>query len=255
MTQIRRLKGVNRIGGVIGRYGPNGDSGVWPVHSRASDPYYDQVQLLLHMDGTDGSTTFTDSSKNRSTVTANGNAQVDNGQTKFGESLLLDGTGGYLEIPHNAALNIGSKDFCIEAWVYPTITSSFRTILNKGFPVSGGQGEFTLNIEAGNIVFRISQNGSTGLAYGGGGAVSLNTWTHVAFVRQGSVYRAYRNGAQTVLGTAAVDLFAGTSSLRVGRNNNNANGFVGNIDDLRLTIGSPRYLAGGFTPPARAFLP
>lgn len=253
MTQVRRLKGVNRIGGVIGRYGPNGDSGVWPVHARASDPYYDQVQLLLHMDGTDGSTTFSDSSKNKFTVTAYGNAQVDNGQTQFGESLLLDGTGDYLEIPHNAALNIGDNDFCIEAWVYVT-GGTFRTILNKGFPPSG-QGEFTLNIEGG-ITLRTSQNGSSaGVTAGGGGAVSLNTWTHVAFVRRGTVYRAYRNGVEASIATAAATLFSGTATLRVGLNANNANGFFGNIDELRLTIGSPRYLAGGFTPPPRAFLP
>ena len=41
-----------------------------------SDPYWSSVVLLLHCDGTNGSTTFTDSSSSNKTATANGNAQI-----------------------------------------------------------------------------------------------------------------------------------------------------------------------------------
>src|SRR5262249_46503407 len=39
---------------------------------------YTEAKLLLHFDGADASTTFTDSSGNAHTFTANGNAQLDN---------------------------------------------------------------------------------------------------------------------------------------------------------------------------------
>ena len=49
------------------------------------------TKLLLHCNGTDGSTTFTD--EIGKTVTANGNAQIDTAQSKFGgASGLFDGT-------------------------------------------------------------------------------------------------------------------------------------------------------------------
>lgn len=46
------------------------------------------------MDGADAATTFTDSETTPKTVTANGNAQIDTAQSKFGgASALFDGTG------------------------------------------------------------------------------------------------------------------------------------------------------------------
>ena len=45
------------------------------------DPYYSAVSLLLPMDGTNGSTTFTDSGPNAIAVTAVGNAQVSTTQS------------------------------------------------------------------------------------------------------------------------------------------------------------------------------
>ena len=61
------------------------------------------TKLLIHADGADGSTSFTDSSASGHTITANGNAQVDTDQKEFGTgSLLCDGTGDYLSIPDHA---------------------------------------------------------------------------------------------------------------------------------------------------------
>ena len=48
------------------------------------DPYFANVSLLLHCDGSDASTTFTDSSSNGHTVTASNDAQIDTAQSKFG---------------------------------------------------------------------------------------------------------------------------------------------------------------------------
>ena len=48
------------------------------------DPFYSAVSLLLPMDGTNGSTTFTDSGPNALAVTAVGNAQISTTQSKYG---------------------------------------------------------------------------------------------------------------------------------------------------------------------------
>jgi hypothetical protein len=58
-----------------------------------SDPYFDDVTLLLPCNGVDGSTTFVDFSTVAHAVTAAAQAQVDAAQSQWGgASCLLDGT-------------------------------------------------------------------------------------------------------------------------------------------------------------------
>jgi hypothetical protein len=77
------------------------------------------TKILLHMDGTNGSTTFTDTNAGGSahTWTANGNAQISTAQSKFGgASGLFDGTGDYITTPDHADYTLGSGDFTIDLW-------------------------------------------------------------------------------------------------------------------------------------------
>ena len=77
-----------------------------------------QTVLLLHCDGTDASTTFTDSSSPAKTVTAVGDAQLDTAQFKFGTaSGLFDGTGDELTVTDHADFDFGTGDFTIEFFV------------------------------------------------------------------------------------------------------------------------------------------
>ena len=58
------------------------------------DPFYSAVSLLLPMDGTNGSTTFTDSGPNGLAVTASGDAKVSTGSPYFGTgAAIFDGSG------------------------------------------------------------------------------------------------------------------------------------------------------------------
>ncbi|MDA3833419.1 MAG: hypothetical protein PF495_08480, partial [Spirochaetales bacterium] len=60
----------------------------------------DYTVLMLHCEGDDGGTVFTDSSDSAHTVTAVGDANTDLSQAKFGVSSgVFDGTGDYLTIP------------------------------------------------------------------------------------------------------------------------------------------------------------
>jgi hypothetical protein len=255
VTQVRRQRGVNRVGGVIGRFGPNGESGVWPVHSLASDPYYDNVSLLLHMDGTDGSTTFTDSSKNAFSVTANGNAQIDDAQSKFGgAAALFDGNGDFLSIANDAALGLASGDCTIEAWVYWSGSNSTGTVLDK----DGQAGSF-------NPQYNISLNNASRLAvYLGPTSLQTltsntnlptSTWVHIAFVRNGTRVALYQGGAVVASATQTATMSNATRALRIGHqaNTGTASYWNGSIDELRITKAC-RYQSA-FTPPTRPFLP
>jgi hypothetical protein len=58
-------------------------------HTTEADSY---TKLLIHADGAEGSTTFTDSSPFHHAVTVTGSAEVDTAQSKFGgASVLFDG--------------------------------------------------------------------------------------------------------------------------------------------------------------------
>ena len=88
--------------------------------------------LLMHMDGTNGGTTFTDSSTTPHTVTANGGANTSTAQFKFGTaSCHMDGTGDYLTIPDSPDWNLDG-DYTIEMWIRPAaVNAGTRFIIHQ----------------------------------------------------------------------------------------------------------------------------
>jgi hypothetical protein len=102
---------------------------------------------------------------------------------------------------------------------------------------------------AGSAAYIVS--GATGPASG----ITINTWAHFAFVKNGSTYTVYING---IAGTAATSATAipFPSAINAGIGDVGEFGaiypFTGYIDDLRITNGVARYTAA-FTPPTAAF--
>jgi Concanavalin A-like lectin/glucanases superfamily len=198
------------------------------------------------MDGTNGSTTFTDSSSNNFAVTANGNVQISSAQSKFGgASALFDGNGDYLQLPVNA-IQFNANDFTIEFWVYPTRTGSHTCVANWGCG-SNMTIFFAVETSQGVVVYL---NG-TG-PYIQGGSIQVNQWQHVALVRQGSNMKAYINGVQAGdtynIGNGAINTIV--DNIRIGRDTSSFNcntPLEGYLDDLRITTGLARYTAN-FTP-------
>jgi hypothetical protein len=87
------------------------------VSGAGSDGY---TVVLLHMNGSDASTTFTDNAFGGlgHTWTANGNAQIDTAQSKFGgASGLFDGNGDYISTPDSDDFFFSAGDFTFDTWV------------------------------------------------------------------------------------------------------------------------------------------
>jgi len=201
----------------------------------SSDPLFSQVQLLLPGDGANNSTTFVDSSSFARSITANGNIKISTDQSKWGgSSIYCDGSGDFLSF---SAINIGTAADCtLEAWVRAASTSDLAIF---------GHSNTGANIQPLSIL------GGTISAFWGGnqvniGAVSANTWTHVAITRASGVIRAFVGGTltQTVSGTNTAAL----AIDRIGRGQFRGD-YSGYLDDLRVTVGTARYTAS-FTPPA-----
>jgi hypothetical protein len=207
------------------------------------EPDYPNVSLLLHGDGTNGSTSIIDSSPSPKTVTAVGNAQISTAQSKFGgASIAFDGTGDYLDVVSSSVFDFGSGNFTIEWWQKIPSTTTRYSILNWK------TGDSSINI--GNGVFQMYVGGGMNVA--GNVAVTYTTdWQHVAFVRSNGIVTFYLDGVSKSNNLANLSAYVFTpSGIEIGKSAilPNLNGY---IDDLRITTVA-RYTAN-FTPPTAPF--
>jgi hypothetical protein len=228
----------------------------WPVVG--GDPDFSSVSLLLHLNGTNGSTDFTgaDTSSLPKTVTGVGSAQISTAEAKFGQSLLLNTANDYanhLTTPDNVGFQFGTGAFTMEAWIY---------LISKPKNVAAIIATDTASFGAGSYYFVV--DGSNKLQFGGSGVsallststISTGQWYHVAASRSGTTTRIFIDG--TLEDTEASDTTSynySTNNLLIGRNgwdSSGNQGFHGYIDEVRITKGVARYTAT-FTAPTAPF--
>jgi len=212
----------------------------------ATEPFQNDANtlLLLHMDGTDGSTTFTDDIGGRSTVgvSAVGNAQVDTAQSKFGgASALFDGSGDYL-LADNDVFAYGSNPFTWECWWYNTgSTSTYYTLIAT-------QAIQSALYHANDNLIKFYYSGSPRVS--STSTFSLNTWYHVAVTYDGTDLRMFVNG--TLEDTLTITLNGTETALWIGKDSRSPGQPVnGNIDEVRIS-NTARYTSG-FTPQTEPF--
>lgn len=226
---VFRVAGVNGVG--TGTYSSASNS----VTPAAGDLYWSSVRLLLHCNGANNSTTFTDASSSPKTVTANGDAKVSTAQSKFGgAAAYFDGSGDYLSFG-TADLSIGTSDFALEMFIYPT---SNQTAFQADWRLSGNAGPSFYMV---NGQLNFYDGGSLNLA--ASGAISANVWSHIAVSRSSGVVRIYQNG--TLVGTQTMNTnMGGSGNFIIGWAGGSNPYFSGYIDEVRLTIGSARGYTG-----------
>ncbi len=216
------------------------------------DPYFSNVTLLLHGNGTDGSTTTTDSSSYARTITAIGGAALSTSVKKYGSaSMAFSSTGDKFYATYSTDFCFGTGNFTVEAWVYLT-----------SYPVGDSQvvGLHRYGLDnlwllyvtsAGRVAFyNQAGNGVVGSTE----TVALNTWTHLAACRSGSTTRCFAGGVQDGSFTDNHNYASYTQNLTIGcdtRGVANAQ-LTGYVDDVRITKGDARYTSS-FTPPAAEF--
>lgn len=212
------------------------------------DPYFENVTLLLHGDGTNGgqNNTFIDSSANNLSITRNGTT-TQGSFSPYGNLWSNYFSASYLTINSNLVISAG-QDFTVEAWInWSSFTSSDQ-----------GRCLFSIGSETTNRVQFTIDNGSPRLEVFANALnlvasdkpVSLNTWTHVAWVRQSGVIKIYVNGVAST-NTATSSAVLGNSSVSyVGYRDgttSSASGALGYISNIRFVRGSAVYTTN-FTP-------
>jgi hypothetical protein len=219
------------------------------------------TKVLLHFDGTDASTTITDSNIGGSahSWTANGNAQIDTAQFKFGgASGLFDGTGDYVSTPDSVDFTLGTSDFTIDFWFNCNAAGGSNQGLG-GQNDSGGTGTNTawrIYRTSGNVIsFQTASGGGFDATLTGTTQFTnaVNTgWHHCAVTRSGSTFRLFLDGVQeaSTVSSGAVD--DSSLNLVVGRLGDQSIDWTGWIDEFRLSVGIARWSAN-FTPPVTAY--
>jgi hypothetical protein len=210
----------------------------------ATDPYWDNVSLLLPLEGNVGDTSTTDLSTNNTAVTFYGGAQISDGQSKFGStSLYLNGTDSYIRAD-DALTGITKTDsFTIEVWHYPTAINSYTALIGLN-SISNGSNVLTVETQY------IRLNGAVlqGSNYGGL-KLTANQWNHVAYSYNGTTgeHHVYTNGVLVFQRTTALTTDPQDCVLGIGAEFDAANGgtpgnyMTGYINDVRVTRGVARY--------------
>lgn len=203
------------------------------------DPYFANVVLLLHGNGTNGSTSIIDSSPNPKTVTAVGNAQISTAQAKFsGSSIALDGAGDWLTATIDP-IYTSAAAYTIESWFYLNTRSGFTIISRSsgGFymVVVGG------NMYVGDVGFNTLITDAT--------LFPVDEWFHTALTFDGTAYRLFIGGILQNANTSGLTNYAMTT-VKIGAYNEFHSSCY--INDFRITQNIARYIAN-FTPPTAPF--
>lgn len=217
-----------------------------------TDPYFSNVVALLHMDGVDASTVFTDVT-GRTWSVASGTPQIDTDQSVFGgSSLYLPTTASSISTAASSAWTWHTQPYTIECWARHTAFSEGP----DGRPRLIGEG--WLNPGVLNWSFGFNSAGKVTFFYWGGSAViwsaataaSVGAFHHIAASFDGSVMRLFLDGVLdgTFTLTTTPVTIAG-EPLRIGFGDASP---VGHVDEIRITKGVARYTAN-FTPPTAPF--
>ena len=213
------------------------------------------TKILLHMDGSNGGTTFTDVAAGGSAKTWTAtNAITSISKAKFGPSSLKT-TAGYITTPDHADFTIGANNFTVDCWIDFDGTSGFVNIF--------GQSDAAGNADSQSIYMQRGANGVTFVILrDSAGFQSLvattnfngsSGWNHFAIVKNGSSGSLYVNGAQENATSLPNPMWDGTGDWSIGRlgaSTSSPASFY--FDEFRLSVGVARWTSN-FTPPVAAY--
>jgi len=217
------------------------------------DAFFTDTQVLLPMDGTNGSTVVNDLSVYGRTITLYGSGQLSTADKKFGTASFLaaatDGADRF-SVPSNALVLTGR--WTIELFV--KVTSGHNSIQYIFYRRDSSLNHFHLRYDNTTGRLELIRDGSSNILPSNN-SFSLNTWYHVAVVNDGVNVKLYQDGVEL----GSVDAYTGGDGsdwgdMYFGGRNvaSGSTGLGGYIDEVRITENVARYL-GNFTPPTSAF--
>lgn len=224
----------------------------------------DYTVLMLHFNGEDGSTTFTDDSFSSHTVTAHDDAQIDTAEKKFDTgSALFDGAGDYLTIPDSPDWDLTDGGFTIDSWLrWNDVPITNETIITQYEDAQDlwyfNWGPNVLGADIGGLLCGfISYTGGyhDWTTYTSIWTPAADTWYHIALVKESGYVSAniYIDGVDT---TGYVEAYDGypysvAGSLRIGYEQDMGGYFNGHMDEFRIS--KIARWTSDFIPPAELY--
>lgn len=234
-----------------------------PRMTGPAEPSAAEVVMLLHCDGADGSTTFTDSSTYNRAMTSYGSPALRTATKKYGTASLQTSVGNCIRTVDAPEWNLSNKNFTMECWFNPSAFSrTFPSMIGQRntsvsdlsftqyFYWDAGAGSRRMDFVMSNVGNLAAQQSGIYNHV----VLNIGQWYHWAVSRNGDTLRQFLDG--TLLGSAALPanytVWNSSKPIVVGSFDDPpySDGFFeGYIDEMRITIGTGRYTAS-FTPPA-----
>lgn len=174
--------------------------------------------------------TLTDVSGNGNTGSISGASWTSSG--RYGSALSFDGTNDLVTIADASSLDL-TTGMTLEAWVYPSASSSWRTVVLKEIVNDLSYGLY-LNSDDPPYPAGYIRIGSTTYGAFGSTTAPLNTWTHVGLTYDGSVLRAYMNGVEVGSQSVSGSIVTSAEPVRIGGGTVWGEYFNGRIDEVRI---------------------
>ena len=149
---------------------------------------------------------------------------------RFGRGLAFDGIDDWVTVPDASGLDLTSA-MTLEAWVYPSTVSGWRTVLLKEQPsdliyaLYAGQGTQPW----GAHVFTTDDLWQTAPA-----KLPTNAWSHLAATYDGTMMRLFVNGSQVASRALSGPIRVSSGVLRLGGNAIWGEWFKGTLDEVRI---------------------
>jgi len=210
------------------------------------DKYLGEVSLLAHMNGTDGASSFIDSSSIPKAIGFYGDVKTSSTKYKYAPtSAYFDGGHNALTISTSEDFNFSNKDFCLELWVYVNDynPNNSRILQSRNGDSFSG---FSINItSSGNLGIYCSSNGTSWdiISQASLGVIPKETWTNITLSRKSNLFLVFINGNIVYSTTSIASLYynSGDTVIIGGQTiitNRSLNGY---IDEVRITKGASRY--------------
>jgi hypothetical protein len=196
---------------------------------------------------------ITDTSSNNHSITVTGDAHAGtfSPYRSGGYSLKFNGTtNNYIRAPYWQRANLGTNDFTVECFVYPT--NNFSVICDL---LPGSAGLFRLATwTGGNLALDINKQGVGAFDIRTtGGNINYNAWNHVAVCRSGTSLKLYSNGSLIHTETGGDwDYGTGDAYSNIGRWNTTGDVLNGYISNFRVK-NSALYTGNTYTVPTEGF--
>lgn len=215
--------------------------------------------LLIHGNESGQRQAVLDASMLRRTMTLNGVPRLSALQKKFGNAAINLNGSSYLSAPPTEDLDLSTGDFTVDLWVRLTVNQVYNPLLGVGDGNASGRTTGWMFGIISNALTMYRYDGTTETRQSVAWTPTLNTWYHLAVVRDGPALRFFVDGVQqgadqdgSGLDFSRVDdeaFYVGGNFWMEAGSQYNLNGY---LDEIRISKRTVRW-AGGFAPPTAAY--